>query len=611
MIAINEICNNLQNEYSIKDSEFKISFVLLMERNNWFGVKKEERNGVLYISDFNKNTKKLIHDFCLHFEDNIEDKVILILNKLEEELPKTKKIYEQFIKDKNYTNETIYNLADTLVRYLVGELVTSSNEEIRYLVSEGCEYLGVYDSQQLAYFLAYVKKNYNTLYQSSYVIKQRIKPNTDAYDQETYFKMIYVLFNEKYIKDNRMLYKASQSKNYIDIWLFLAIHFISAIRNSDLILFPHPVLPRDPKIILKEVIENKFEDWEAKYVLASLLAKVKNVEFRPNKTKRFNGISDIKFFVPTSCEVLIGTLFAIAEAHYIISNSKGPLIKENSKYRYIKKHLGDEIGEIFLESDFKSRSANKSYMQLINDLGKEIENNDSYSVKGYMLAALARSHKHSYNHFAETTVAYLRDAKMNGHSVDFVAKELFERGVLSYFSSLLLRLLSQGKFDDLNFEQQTQAIKLLDLSVNEIDTIFCQLDTVKHQSFQLAKELCIDKEKAIQTLHLIANGNSSSKQENVDCIMTALRKPCQYNQQNCINCPFQLKTKSTLMNFIEEYNNHKNEFKNNPNILVKAKNKYLALYVIAPAMSEMLSCLEAEYGHESIEDLERIINVRK
>lgn len=66
--------------------------------------------------------------------------------------------------------------------------------------------------------------------------------------------------------------------------------------------------------------------------------------------------------------------------------------------------MGDEIGDLFLESDFRARSATKSYLQLIYTIGDEVLAQDGdFRLKGSILASLARSHKGNYKEFSSTT----------------------------------------------------------------------------------------------------------------------------------------------------------------------------------------------------------------
>ena len=57
-------------------------------------------------------------------------------------------------------------------------------------------------------------------------------------------------------------------------------------------------------------------------------------------------------------------------------------------------YMGEEIGNLFLERNFSSRSANKSYLQSVAMLADDVlEEKSELNIKGYFLAALARSHK--------------------------------------------------------------------------------------------------------------------------------------------------------------------------------------------------------------------------
>ncbi len=185
-----------------------------------------------------------------------------------------------------------------------------------------------------------------------------------------------------------------------------------------------------PGEVLERVQDGSFEDVDARLTLYSVLYRLSVLQLTPSKTQGTTGVASIKFHVPESVEVHFGKLFAVAEAFHQISGlpEDKPLIRTIATYEQISRYMGEEIGELFLESNFRSRSANKAFMQMIYVLTDDIlENDDQFSVKGYMLAALARSHKGSYGEFAKTTSVYLRDAKMSGFSPEFVARELFER----------------------------------------------------------------------------------------------------------------------------------------------------------------------------------------
>ena len=127
-------------------------------------------------------------------------------------------------------------------------------------------------------------------------------------------------------------------------------------------------------------------------------------------------------------------------------------------------------------------------MQMIYILTDDILNaNDEFKVKGYMLAALARSHKGTYGEFAEHTSTYLNDAKMSGYTPEFVAKELFERGVLSVIPSMLLKMVAGDEYKKLSVKGQTKMIQALNMSPLEVESTLSAM----HKNINHSTEIVI------------------------------------------------------------------------------------------------------------------------
>ena len=58
--------------------------------------------------------------------------------------------------------------------------------------------------------------------------------------------------------------------------------------------------------------------------------------------------------------------------------------------------------------------------------------------KGYMLAALARSHKGGIGSLPEITDIYLKDASFSGYRPEFILREMFERGIFGFIPAIML-----------------------------------------------------------------------------------------------------------------------------------------------------------------------------
>ncbi len=486
---------------------------------------------------------------------------------------------------------------------------------LKELVDVVCEDIPKYVGDAFTMFLAWVKEHYRVCYVNDYMLTKRISREDEngAYEQEDYLQLLYYLYCPSYIDDRHMYEKAAQSKNYADTWLYLALHFICALRDTDLVRIPHPRLEREPEDILKDIKRGTFTDKEAVKVIYSIIYPLRNSPLKPNKTKRYPSVPYIKFDVPKSCEVHIGMLFAIAEAHRIIAGvpDSEPLIRVIKSYRDISKNMGDEIGMLFIESDFKARRMNKAYMQSIFELTDTVsQNGDEFSTKGYMLAAFVRSHKGSFGEFAHTTYRYLKDANMSGLTPEYVAKELFERGVLSFIPSMLLKMITGGGYNRLTVQNQTRLIKELGMSPGEIETAVKVSDSAFRKSAETAADIYrnTDRKTVINALHRMGNGEAVSKMSECGCLYSAFGKLCPYDDNhNCMNCDYEISSKSTIFLMASEFNRLNGLYKSAESLNEKEKCESMIVNIVMPAMNEILTCAGETYGSEAAQMLGEII----
>lgn len=413
----------------------------------------------------------------------------------------------------------------------------------------------------LTFFLSWLKDTYKTRYINDYIMQKRYANSaaTQAYDRDEYLELVYYLFNAEYIFDNDMYEKAVRLKNYADTWLFLSLHFICSLRNTDLVRIYHPKLTMPPEDVLNNILNDSFPEKDARLTLYSITWHLNSLPLQPSKTASHSGISSIKFCVPESAEVHIGTLFAICEAHRQIAGLSDdvPLVRCISDYDRITRYMGEEIGSLFLEANFRSRSVNKSYMQAFDMFTDDILGTSGMRMKGYILAALARSHKGSYGEFARTTAVYLKDANFSGLTAEFVAMELFERGVLSFIPAMLLKMITGTDYNKLSVQKQTELIKILDMTPNEVEEIVKISETSQNKAKEtLVKVLGSEsnhKNELLQVLHNIGSGTAVSKQNECLCLMTALHKICPYaDRKQCMGEQYGDKAKEMLEEIVRE-----------------------------------------------------------
>lgn len=531
--------------------------------------------------------------------------------------PSTSELFVQFAEEEKLSETNRFYLLDFLAYYLTKDLFLYSDAEVETLVEVATEVLTKSQGNILIQFIKWLLNRGVTRYRVSFEMTKRytIESANGAYELDEYLELMYYLFNENYIIKNDMLCKAANSKNYADTWLYLGLHFICALRSTDLERLGHPKLTREPLEVLEAVVDGTWSSSEARRTLLSITTRLTYLNLTPNKTKNASNVAQLKFHVPESCQVLIGTLLAICEAHFQLQipyNAENPLIRQIKTYEKITSYMGEEIGNLFLERNFSSRSANKSYLQSVAMLADDVlEEKSELNIKGYFLAALARSHKGDFNEFAQTTTTYLKDAQLGQLKPEMVAKELFERGVLSMIPSMLLTIVTRGKYKKLSPSQQTQMIKSLDLTPIEIEKtleLSIRADSRSQQALKTLVENNVDPEQLLTICHRIGNGEAFSKQGESMCLLSALGKLCPYDdRQHCVGCQYELQTKSTLLLLIGEFNRLNKQYQKLKNELERGKVRAILEKQIKPCLTEMLQALSEQYGEAVLSDYEDII----
>ena len=531
--------------------------------------------------------------------------------------PSTSELFVQFAEEEKLSETNRFYLLDFLAYYLTKDLFLYSDAEVETLVEVATEVLTKSQGNILIQFIKWLLNKGVTRYRVSFEMTKRytIESANGAYELDEYLELMYYLFNENYIIKNDMLCKAANSKNYADTWLYLGLHFICALRSTDLERLGHPKLTREPLEVLEAVVDGTWSSSEARRTLLSITTRLTYLNLTPNKTKNASNVAQLKFHVPESCQVLIGTLLAICEAHFQLQipyNAENPLIRQIKTYEKITSYMGEEIGNLFLERNFSSRSANKSYLQSVAMLADDVlEEKSELNIKGYFLAALARSHKGDFNEFAQTTTTYLKDAQLGQLKPEMVAKELFERGVLSMIPSMLLTIVTRGKYKELSPSQQTKMIKSLDLTPVEIEKtleLSVRADLRSQQALKTLVENNVEPEQLLTICHRIGNGEAFSKQGESMCLLSALGKLCPYDdRQHCVGCQYELQTKSTLLLLIGEFNRLNKQYQKLKNELERGKVRAILEKQIKPCLTEMLQALSEQYGEAVLSDYEDII----
>ncbi|MDK2964701.1 hypothetical protein [Lacrimispora sp.] len=628
-ISLKSFLLEQMNRHNIAEDEQQNilrDIVALLIDNDWYGIEISVSNvgdetGLLFSNKDIAKMESNIQFFLKHYRKTIPEKVDILLKLLKVKYPLTSNELTSFYIEYDLDENEQYMINDFLLYTLEKDIHLYNNQEIDKLVQTVCEILPLYIGKQLIYFLSWIRKKHNTNFTLDFELAcRRLNANkTNAYDSDTILQMVYYLFNPSYIQENNLFIHAARTPGVANCWIYLALHCISALRDTDIIRIPHPRLRQTPDEILQSIIDDTFDTKFATIAINSVLYQLKSRPIRPSKTASYSNISDIKLMIPESSMELFGMMFIISESHHQRKQSESVFITPVKDYEAIIRYLGEDIGNLFLENDFRARSANKAYMQAIELLSDTIldgETSDTQQphAKGYMLAALARSHKGSYGEFCKTTEIYLKDAAFSGYSAEQIAQELLERGVCSFVVSMLLNIVTQGKYKKLNVSKQTQLIKEVGLSVWESDTFVTALDS----SFESAKSIVSrilpteSQERRVNEilniLHNIGLGRAASKSTEFLCLMTAMNRQCPFKDtKQCIGCPYEITTKASVFTLVKEFQRLLALRDQAVSEHLKQKYTLLIKETVAPSLSEIFTIISAEYGDQALTEYIQMI----
>jgi len=175
-----------------------------------------------------------------------------------------------------------------------------------------------------------------------------------------------------------------------------------------------------------------------------------------------------------------------------------------------------------------------------------------------MLAALARSHKGGLGRLPETTEIYLKDANFSGYTPEFIAKEMFERGVFSFIPYLMLEMYSGEAYKKLHISSQTRLIADMGIKSSGLENMTKTVEASLSKARNIISKIMNHPEDirgtTAEILQNIASGNAASKQEGCMCLLTAANFSCIYPDRGCcVGCGYEIYTKAILQSLIREY----------------------------------------------------------
>jgi len=580
-----------------------------MATNGWFGIRYSMRDKAPQITaaDIPQIREQLLL-WLKAYKQSGRVKTNLMLEQFVCKFPITCSLYRKFLDTGGkWDDDGAWKLLDYLLCELDAEITDYTEDEIERFVVRANAELPLSTVRLFAELLQFKSDGGAELSGWRYSFETRDHPGliNGAYSLESFSIMAYCVFNEDVWTKRDMIKRAIESSIYSDLWLFVALHFVCALRKGDMARLPAPKLPYDAGDVHSRILGGDYTRSEAIALTNELIQRLELQPLLPTKTAAHSHIPDIKMSIPASLREPIGIIIAIVLGHHQEIRPGDGFVSPSDSMLHLRNFFGEEFAAALGYRRFSSRRGNKSYLQGIEAVG-DVDNGPG-KPKGYMLAAVARSHKGGFGKLAQTTDIYLKDARFAGYTPEFIAHEMFERGIFSFIPAILLEMYAGEEYKALPVRVQTTLITEIGLSAQQIEQIAESADYALIRSKEAIRFIFagIDniQENVFRVLQNIASGNAPSRNEEYLCLMTAASLGCPYSDRDsCLGCGYEIYTQSAMFALMKEYVRI-SDLRNTASETMKARYNRILKTAIYPAVEEMLSSAERLYGEREPETL--------
>lgn len=573
-----------------------------LDSNGWFGMEHTAcEEGIL----MNPAVITRLGLWLRAYRRSRPEKIALMLETYEPLYPRTCRRYGCFVKESGCQNEdAALRLLDFLLSAIVGELDMYDDSGIRELMDQANRELHLVGMRLFADFLNHPGGG-KPVSEWSYKFhsRQLVKQDTRAYTLEQFSRMAYTVFNRESWEEHDLIGKAAGKRKDADLWLFTALHFVCALRKTDIIRLPVPALPYPPEEVRQRIQDGTYLPETARGVSEEMMFRLQMKPLYPHKTKRYRAVPEIKLFIPESILEPLGIIMSLSLSFRLPDD---PFVNTSAELPDIRRFFGDTFAKEAGNKRLHPRRANKAYLQ-----GLEMAAADEPGKpKGYMLAALARSHKGGIGRLPEMTDIYLKDANFSGYSPEFILREMFERGIFGFIPALLLEMYEGKDYLRLGVAGQTKLIRAIGLDACQLEEITAMVTESFHRAsgivHGLIRDQCGDKGQMGTTLQRIASGAAPAKQSECLCLRSAAGFPCATpDRTGCMGCGYEIYTKSAVHLLIKEYVRLNRQLADNQpdserigRILEKG---------VLPALTEILSSIQMLYPDAEMEPILEIV----
>ena len=185
---------------------------------------------------------------------------------------------------------------------------------------------------------------------------------TNAFSLRDYAKMCWLTLDEQPIQNGGYMEKAAADARSAEIWLFTALHFVSAVRVPDLCALPVPKLPETGEAMRTMILNGTFDNKSATELATSWLYRIEMENPTPNKTRRYSGVPPLMLNISTGYLPVFGKILALAASYC-----------ENGRALISNRYVMRTQMKAFFGPDFVNACGNEFFMstkKFNNNIGK-------------------------------------------------------------------------------------------------------------------------------------------------------------------------------------------------------------------------------------------------
>lgn len=410
-------------------------------------------------------------------------------------------------------------------------------------------------------FFNYAKAHSQTKYSKLKKKKQESNP-IPAYSNETYLALAKCIFNAEYIHDHKMIERALDNHFYIEMWLYLALHFCCGWRAGDICNGWRYLNLRENKenayginadTLYDDILHDRISDEVYEQVCNFATKKIMLSNQSPSKTAGSNA-PPLVITIEPALATFFGLLTLISEA--VMLRTGDGYMRENRSSLYQKKNLyrqffGQKMYDALHGRNVQSRRLNKDYLQGIEATSRHVGYG---SMMASALASFARSHTN-----LDTIAHYLNDQTLNAENADMVLYFMLERGVFGFELYQTLVTAYPDAIKKLPMKKQNELIAAVSDNPYMIELEQSGVAAKMHIKDRFENG---DNEKVVDILkgmYEITQGRAKAKDEGIHCLCRARGNPCAYPEfDSCLanTCPYLVFTKygyKALLEVIRDY----------------------------------------------------------